>query len=61
MNTKSIESKNLRKALKHAARTRLKATNAALTNEQRSKLRRARAEKHIGLRAFLAKEAKTAS
>lgn len=53
--TKSIkENRNLRKALKRAQRRRLKAVGFALTNDQRDKLRRARAEKMIGLRAFLA-------
>lgn len=56
MNTKSIEDRNLRKSLKRAARRQLKAVDVALTPAQRNKLRRARAEKHIGLRAFMAKE-----
>ncbi len=56
MNTKNMEDRNLRKSLKRAARRRLKAVDFALTAEQRRKLRRARAEKHIGLRAFIAKE-----
>ena len=56
MNTTTLKKNPLRKALKHAARKRLKAVEKGLTNEQRSKLRRARAEKHIGTRQFLAKE-----
>ena len=56
MNTTKIEDRNLRKSLKRAARRRLKAVDVALTADQRSKLRRARAEKHIGLRAFLSKQ-----
>lgn len=56
MNTTKIEDRNLRKSLKRAARRRLKAVDMALTADQRNKLRRARAEKHIGLRAFLAKQ-----
>lgn len=58
MNTKSLTDRNLRKSLKRAARRRLKVVNHTLTPAQRNKLRRARAEKHIGLRAFMAKEAK---
>jgi hypothetical protein len=50
MNTKSLTDRNLRKSLK--------VVNHTLTPAQRNKLRRARAEKHIGLRAFMAKEAK---
>ncbi len=54
-NTLNIKAdRNLRKSLKRAQRKRLKAVEAGLTNEQRDKLRRARAEKHIGVRAFLA-------
>lgn len=49
------ETPALRKGLKRAARKRLKAVETGLTNEQRDKLRRARKEKTIGLRAFLAK------
>lgn len=56
MNTTNLKRDPLRKALKHAARTRLKKVEAGLTNVQRTKLRRARAEKHIGVRAFLKKE-----
>ena len=56
MNTKNLKSNGLRKALKHAARKRLKAIEAGLSHEQRGKLRRARAEKHIGVKAFLAKK-----
>ncbi len=56
MNTTKMEDRSLRKSLKRAARRRLKAADYALTPAQRDKLRRARAEKHIGLRAFLAKE-----
>jgi len=54
-NTKSVETTTLRKSLKRALRRRLKAVDASLTSESRNKLRRARKEKHIGLRAFLAK------
>ena len=56
MNTTKIEDRNLRKSLKRAARRRLKTVDMALTADKRGKLRRARAEKHIGLRAFLAKQ-----
>lgn len=56
MKTTKMEDRSLRKSLKRAARRRLKAADFALTPKQRDKLRRARAEKHIGLRAFLAKE-----
>lgn len=52
-NTKNLDG-NLRKALKRAARKKLKAVEKSLTLEQRTKLRRARKEKHIGVRAFLA-------
>ncbi|MBM4343073.1 MAG: hypothetical protein FJ100_06815 [Deltaproteobacteria bacterium] len=52
-NTKNLDG-NLRKALKRAARKKLKAVESGLTLEQRTKLRRARKEKHIGVRAFLA-------
>ena len=54
-NTKKLELP-LRKALKRAARRKLKALNVTLSAEQRNKLRRARKEKHVGLRAFLKKE-----
>ncbi len=56
MNTKTLKNNSLRKSLKHAARKRLKSVEHALTHAQRNKLRRARAEKHVGTRAFLAKE-----
>ena len=52
-NTKNLDRK-LRKSLKRAARRRLKALDYALTNEQRGQLRRARAEKHVGIKSFLA-------
>lgn len=52
-NTKLISDTNLRKAIKRAARRKLKAVEAKLTLPQRTKLRRARKEKHIGTRAFL--------
>ncbi len=52
-NTKNLDG-NLRKALKRAARKKLKAVEKGLTLDQRTKLRRARKEKHIGVRAFLA-------
>lgn len=56
-NTKSVkENVTLRKALKRAQRRNLKGLDAKLTSEQRNKLRRARKEKMVGLRAFLAKE-----
>jgi hypothetical protein len=55
-NTKNVQDTALRKALKRAQRKRLKAVGAGLTFEQRQKLRRARAEKHIGLRQFLASQ-----
>ncbi|GEM_PF-2935701 len=59
-NTKNIENRNLRKSLKRAQRRRLKARETELTLQQRSKLRRARKEKFVGLRAFLAAEKKAA-
>lgn len=55
-NTKSVENRNLRKSAKRAARRRLKALDMALTPDQRNKLRRARAEKHIGIKQFLASQ-----
>lgn len=54
-NTKKLDLP-LRKALKRAARRKLKALNTTLSTELRNKLRRARKEKHVGLRAFLKKE-----
>lgn len=51
----------LRKALKRATRRKLKATDKGLTHALRDKLRRARKEKHVGLRSFLAKIAKDAA
>ena len=53
-NTTSITDTNLRKSIKRAARKRLKAVERGLTLAQQTKLRRARKEKHIGVRAFLA-------
>ncbi len=53
-NTKSIADRNLRKSAKRAARRRLVALNVSLTADQRNKLRRARAEKTVGLKQFLA-------
>ncbi len=55
-NTKSIADRNLRKSAKRAARRRLKALDVALSPAQRNKLRRARAEKTIGIRQFLASQ-----
>jgi len=55
-NTKSIKTdKHLRRSLKRAQRRRLKAVDQGLDATTRNKLRRARKEKHVGLRAFLAK------
>jgi hypothetical protein len=56
MNTKKIENRNLRKSLKRASRSRLKLLDNGLTVEQRKALRRARKEKTVGLKAFLAKQ-----
>lgn len=57
-NTKNIkDNTGLRKALKRAQRRRLKAVDQGLSHATRIKLRRARKEKHVGLRAFLAKNA----
>lgn len=53
-NTTQITDRNLRKALKRSQRKALKAVDVALTAPQRDKLRRARKEKKVGLRAFLA-------
>ena len=55
MNTKTIADRTLAKSLKRAGRRRLKLLEAGLTVEQRKNLRRARKEKTIGLKAFLAK------
>ncbi len=55
-NTKTITDRKLRKSLKRSQRKRLKTLNSGLSLAVRSKLRRARKEKHIGLRSFLAKE-----
>jgi hypothetical protein len=44
-----------RKAKKRASRKALKAIECGLTHTQRTALRRARKEKHIGVKAFLAK------
>lgn len=52
-NTKNLNHAQ-RKTAKRVARQKLKAVEAKLTTEQRNKLRRARKEKHIGVRAFLA-------
>ena len=61
-NTKNLKNNpKLRKAIKRCLRRNLKAAEVTLTVEQRSKLRRARKEKKIGLRAFLATEAKAAA
>jgi hypothetical protein len=57
-NTKTLEDKSLRKSLKRAARKRLKALDKSLDAPTRDKLRRARKEKMVGLRTFLAKLAK---
>lgn len=57
MKTKQLENRDLAKALKRAARKRLKALYNGLTVEQRTNLRRARKEKTIGLKTFLAKKA----
>ena len=59
-NTKNISDRNLRKALKRSQRRRLKAIDAGLSLKQRQQLRRARAEKHVGLRSWLAEQAKKA-
>ena len=59
-NTKPVNDRNLRKSLKRSQRRRLKALDAGLSLQQRQKLRRARKEKHVGLRAFLAAEKKAA-
>ena len=59
-NTSSTEDRKLRKSLKRAQRRRLKALDGTLSLKQRSKLRRARKDKFIGLRAFLAAEKKAA-
>ncbi len=55
-NTKKIAERNLRKSLKRAARRRLKKLDYDLSVDQRNKLRRARAEKHIGIKQFLASQ-----
>ena len=52
-NTKTVSDRNLRKSLKRAARRRLKKLDYDLSSAQRDKLRRARAEKHIGIKQFL--------
>lgn len=59
-NTKKVDDRKLRKSLKRAQRRRLKAVDLDLALPLRIKLRRARKEKHVGLRAFLAKEQATA-
>ena len=57
-NTKNVkDNTGLRKALKRAQRRRLKAVDQGLDHATRGKLRRARKEKHVGLRVFLAKNA----
>ncbi len=55
MNTKTLADRNLAKSLKRAGRRRLKLLENGLTVEQRKALRRARKEKTIGLKTFLAK------
>ena len=55
MNTKNLADRNLAKSLKRAGRRRLKLLENGLTTEQRKALRRARKEKTIGLKTFLAK------
>ena len=55
-NTKTIADRNLRKSAKRAARRRLVALSVSLTSDQRNKLRRARAEKTIGIKQFLASQ-----
>ncbi|MFZ4578044.1 MAG: hypothetical protein ACOYOB_06550 [Myxococcota bacterium] len=57
-NTKNVQDISLRKSLKRAQRRRLKAVIGSLSTATRDKLRRVRKEKMVGLRAFLAKEAK---
>ncbi|MCO4763062.1 MAG: hypothetical protein KC502_16210 [Myxococcales bacterium] len=52
-NTKTITDRNLRKSAKRAARRRLVALDVALSPKQRRALRRARAEKNIGIKQFL--------
>ena len=59
-NTKNIEDRNLRKGLKRSQRRRLKALDAGLNLQQRQQLRRARKEKHVGLRSWLAEQKKAA-
>lgn len=56
MNTKKLADRNLAKSLKRAARGRLKLLENGLTVDQRKALRRARKEKTIGLKTFLAKQ-----
>jgi hypothetical protein len=53
-NPTQITDRNLRKSLKRSQRKALKAVDVALTAALRDKLRRARKEKKVGLRAFLA-------
>lgn len=60
-NTHKFTDRNLRKSIKRSQRARLKAVNFELTREQRAKLRRIRKEEFVGLRAFLAAEAKAAA
>lgn len=55
MNTKNLTDRMLAKSLKRAGRRRLKLLENGLTMEQRKALRRARKEKTIGLKTFLAK------
>lgn len=59
-NTKNTPDRKLRKSLKRAQRRRLKSLDSGLSLAQRVKLRRARKEKHIGLRAWLAAQNKAA-
>jgi hypothetical protein len=56
-NTSTLDSK-ARKAAKRAARKELRGLYKNLTAEQKSKLRRARADKKVGIKAFLASEKK---
>lgn len=53
-NTKSLSHAD-RKMKKRAGRKALKAIESGLSHTQRTALRRARAEKHVGVKAFLAK------
>jgi hypothetical protein len=59
-NTKKVPDRKLRKSLKRAQRRRLKAIDSGLSLAQRVKLRRARKEKHVGIRAWLTAQQKAA-